>query len=249
VRRLHLWEWGDQRWLPAPLRCWLGELLAEPRGGAYAPAVPVLGWWLRRCACTRVVDLCSGAGGPWPHLRAALAASGVEVEVLLTDLDPPTSPGPSGGIACHPVPVDVRRVPPELRGCRTMFTALHHFRPAEVRAMLRDAAEAGAPFAAFEWTRRTPRRAAAMLLSPLAVWRDTLRMGSPGAARLFWTFAFPVVPAMHGWDAVVSHLRSYTAAELRELAAGAAVEGYEWEVGCVGPEGDPALTYLLGVPR
>jgi hypothetical protein len=248
MRRLHLWEWGDQRWLPAPLRRWLRESTVEAGAGPYAAAAPLLAWWLARCGCASVVDLCSGTGGPWAGLVPALTRQGVRVDVLLTDLQPPPDARPCEGIRSHPSPVDARRVPGELLGCRTMFTALHHFRPGEVREILRGAATAGVPFAAFEWTQRTPARAAEMLLSPLAVWRDALRAAEPGAARRFWTFVVPLVPALHGWDAVMSHLRSYTADELRALAADAGAPGYAWEAGTLGEPGAPGtLVYLLGV--
>lgn len=243
TRRLHLFEFGDQRWLPRRLRDWLTELVALHASPEYLHAAPVLAWWLRRCGCTRVVDLCGGSGGPWPLLLPALRGQGVEVEVLVTDRFP--APGPAiPGIRRHPSPVDARAVPAGLRGCRTMFTALHHFRPGEARALLRDAAERRIPFAAFEFTARTPSNVLGMLLSPLRVWRDTARLRPREPGRWLWTYLLPAVPAVYLWDGMVSHLRSYTPAELRALADAAAVPGYQWEVGWM----EDSVTWLLGVP-
>ena len=42
--------------------------------------------------------------------------------------------------------VDARSVPVGLTGFRTLFNAFHHFRPKDVIAVLRDAAQAGHPF-------------------------------------------------------------------------------------------------------
>lgn len=241
TRRRGLFEFGDQPWLPASWRRYLAQMIAHHATPAYVAAAPVLAFWLRRCGCTRVVDLCSGSGGPWPALLPALRAQGMDVQVLLTDRFP--APPPSAdGITHHPAPVDARAVPAGLRGCRTMFTALHHFSPPRAAAVLRDAAERGVPFAAFEFTARTRANAAGMLLSPLAVWRDTPSLPrEPG--RWLWTYALPAVPALYAWDGLVSHLRTYTPAELRELADAAAVPGYTWEVGSAA-----GVTYVLGIP-
>lgn len=247
-RRRQMFEFGDQRWLPRRLRGWLVDLVARHAAEEYVAAAPVLAYWLRRCGCARVVDLCGGAGGPWPSLLPALRAQGIAVEVLLTDRFPaPESAMP--GIRHHPVPVDARAVPAGLSGCRTMFTALHHFPPAEALALLRDAAERGIPFAAFEFTARTRTNALGMLLSPLRVWRDTARLPGGDAARWLWTYAVPVVPALYLWDGLVSHLRTYTPAELRAMVDAAAYPGYTWETGTVGDSArGPAVTYLLGIP-
>jgi hypothetical protein len=215
-------------------------MVAHHAAPAYVAAAPMLAWWLRRCGCTQVVDLCSGAGGPWPALLPALRAQGVDVQVLLTDRVPPPADA-ADTIPRHPAPVDARAVPPELRSCRTMFTALHHFPPAEARAVLRDAAERGVPFAAFEFTARTRGNALGMLLSPLAVWRDTAALPRD-RGRWLWTYAVPAVPALYLWDGLVSHLRSYTPAELRAMADEAALPGYTWQVGTLGP-----VTYILGI--
>lgn len=243
-RRRHWFELADQRWLPRRLRRYLLDLVIHHSAAEYVAAVPVLAYWLRRCGCARVVDLCSASGGPWPHLLPALRAQGVDVQVLLTDLVP--APGPDApGIRHHPAPVDAHAVPAGLGDCRTMFTALHHFPPDEAAALLQRAAEDGVPFAAFEFTARTRANALGMLLSPLRVWRDTARLPGRDPARWLWTYAVPVVPALYLWDGLVSHLRSYTPAELREMADAAAAPGYTWEVGTLG---DSAVTYLLGIP-
>jgi hypothetical protein len=236
VRRLHLFEWEDSPHFPAWLRRYLTDLLRHQLGSVYLPAVPLLARWLRQCGCDSVVDLCSGSGGPWPVLRPALAAAGVEVEVMLTDRFP--APGVRR--------VDARAIPPELRGCRTLFTAFHHFPPAEARALLARAAEERVPIAVFEFTARRPARLLGMLLSPALVWRDTLALPDRGWPRLFWTYLLPVVPLVYLWDGLVSNLRSYTPDELRRMTDSIGEPAYEWEIG--GVAGPLEITYLLGTP-
>ena len=54
----------------------------------YAAMVPVLVTALQRTGTRQVLDLCSGAGGPWQWLHPALAAKGLNVSVRLTDKYP-----------------------------------------------------------------------------------------------------------------------------------------------------------------
>ena len=83
--RLHLVEFTDLPGLPRPLRRWLGDYL---RGivtltRLFEPAAPRIADLLHATGGDRVVDLCSGAGGPWPALARTVEASlGRPVRVL-----------------------------------------------------------------------------------------------------------------------------------------------------------------------
>src|SRR4051794_28594171 len=126
--RLHLVEIHDLPGCPPSLRDALTDFLAFSvnLAGAYDPAGPLLRDAIRRAGARRVVDLCSGAGGPWRRL-----ANAVGVPIVLSDLYPHRH-GVSS-FPLHPEPVDARAVPAALDGFRTMFTAFHHFRPTEAR--------------------------------------------------------------------------------------------------------------------
>jgi hypothetical protein len=57
------------------------------------------------------------------------------------------------------------------------------------------------------------------------------------------------VPLLVGWDGVVSALRTYTGAELRQLAADADPGGkFTWEIGELA-SGPSVVPYMLGTPR
>src|SRR2546422_6427005 len=47
-------------------------------------------------------------------------------------------------------PVDATQVPGDLHGFRTIFTAFHHFRPAQARAVVADAVAKGEGIGVFE---------------------------------------------------------------------------------------------------
>ena len=146
-------------------------------------------------------------------------------------------------------PVDPTRVPRELRGMRTLFNALHHFRPEEVKQVLADAQEKQVPFVAFEVVARTPLGLLTSLPVPLLVWLFTPFVRPLTPLRLLLTYLLPLTPLALSWDGLVSTLRAYRAQELRALTASIAREGYTWEVGEVRKPGKPAVTYVLGLPE
>src|ERR1700733_9626844 len=91
MQRMHLFEFHDQRWFPGSLRdAVTGELqlllgMVKP----YRPVVERLRGVLESSGTTRIVDLCSGAGGPWLGLYPQLERAGSPpLDVLLTDKYP-----------------------------------------------------------------------------------------------------------------------------------------------------------------
>jgi hypothetical protein len=147
--------------------------------------------------------------------------------------------------------VDATAVPGDLRGARTMFNCFHHFRPAEARRILEDAARARRPIAVFEVVSREPFTLAMLLLTvPLAV---TLTMPVWRPFRwewVLWTWIVPVMQPFVLWDGVVSWLRIYSEDELRALVATIDVPDWDWEIGRIRLGDAPAhATYLTGRPR
>src|SRR6266404_1158053 len=234
--RLHLVEIHDLPSCPPSLRDALTDFLAfsENLAGAYDPVAPLLRRALERPEAARIVALCSGAGGPWRRL-----ASRVGVPVLLTDLYPHHE---------EVTRVDARAVPAELDGFRTIFTAFHHFRPAEARSILADAVQRGQGIGVFEIARR-----AALEITVVAfTWLGTL-VSAPFIrpwrwSRLAWTYLPPALPIVGTFDGIVSCLRTYSRPELEELVRG--LDGYGWDIGDFRGGWSPLRgSYLIGVPR
>jgi hypothetical protein len=255
MRRFHLLEIEDQSWCPPAVRDGVTDFLQfmSDAGRLYAPAAPILAAALRRGAATRVVDLAGGAGGAWRSLLPALAEQGAAPSVQLTDRHPNVvafarvERDTHGAVAGYPHPVDAAAVPAELSGLRTIFAALHHFRPAEVREVLRDATARGEGFAAFEPMHRDLRAMLLTCLTPLVVLLVTPRLRPFRWSRLFWTYLLPAIPLVVLVDGVVSCLRTYTPAELRAMAAEVEADGYQWDAGEIG-SGPIPVTYLVGLP-
>jgi hypothetical protein len=86
-------------------------------------------------------------------------------------------------------------VPARLAGFRTLFTAFHHFRPADARAILAAAVRDRQGIAIAEASSRSAAALAMMALVPLAVWALTLAIRPFRWSWLFWTYLVPVIPA------------------------------------------------------
>jgi hypothetical protein len=154
------------------------------------------------------------------------------------------------GVRYEPQPVSATDVPPHLAGFRTVFTAFHHFRPAEARDILAAAVRDRRGIAVAEATSRSPAALAMMALVPLAVWLLTPAIRPFRWSRLFWTYLVPVVPIAMMFDGVVSCLRIYTPEEMLALAREAGSEAYDWQAGVEYSAGSSAPTpYLIGTPR
>lgn len=242
--RLHLVELHDLRACPPSLRDALTDFLAFSLNlsRAYEPAGPLLRGAVARARAGRVIDLCSGAGGPW-----ILLSEMVGVPVTLTDLYPHRGPGPDG-LPVHPEPVDARAVPSALDGFRTIFTAFHHFRPDEARAILADAVAKRQGIAVFEAARRAPWEILVCALTWFGILFAEPFIRPWRWSRFFWTYLPPILPLVGTFDGVVSCLRAYSPAELRELVRG--LDTYDWEIGDLRGGWSPLRgTYLIGVPK
>jgi len=256
MRRYDVPEVGDldgcPDWLRDAMTGYLQVMIRQLR--LYDPAAPAIADALVRSGLTRIVDLGSGAGGPWPRLAERLIADGLPVQVTLTDLSPNAAAATTldavPSVAYHPTPVSALDVPAELPGMRTMFTALHHFDRDQVRSMLRAAQRDRVPFAAFEATGRSLRGLITILAVPFLVLLLMPRVVPTRPLALLLTYFPPILPLAIGWDGLASTLRSHTEDELRELVDEIAEPHYSWTVDHVRVPGLPVrLLQLVGCPE
>jgi len=254
MRRFHLFELEDQPWFPVVVRDLATDYLQfiQTRFRLDRAMMPIIRRVLEQSGATRIVDLCSGGSGPLLLLVKDLAAAGVPVCATLTDLFPNAAAfaeiarASDGLITYEAQPVDARDVPARLSGLRTIFNGFHHLRPADARAVLHAAAAVRQPIAILEVSERS-LRTLPVVLTPLFVWLLTPFMRPFLWRRLLWTYPLPLVPLTCLWDGMVSQLRAYTPAELRQLCEGSAP--MRWEAGQVPiAKGGGRLTYLIGIP-
>lgn len=260
MRRLHLFEFTDQEWYPQVFRRIQTDYLqfVTTRGAGHQNLVPLFKKALGSTGTMEIVDLCSGASGPWLRLSTQLRQAGLPVKITLTDKFPSPevfkkwATGSTEGINYLEESVDALHVPPYLHGMRTMFEGFHHFKPDEARLILQEACQKRTAIGIFEASLPMPQAPLIFVLSPLMTilgyFFATPFIHPRTWSRFLWTY-LPVVPLATCWDGWVSFLRVYSERELQALVDPLQQEGYHWEVGRVST-GTPlfAFTYLLGYP-
>src|ERR1700754_843236 len=93
MRRLHLIELHEQKWVPRFLRESFVESLSTvlKMTGVYRGGPVVYAQWLEKSGGREVPDLASGAGGPTATLLTQLQRLGIEApRFFLSDLFPAT---------------------------------------------------------------------------------------------------------------------------------------------------------------
>jgi len=255
MKRVHFFEWEDQSWFPATLRNLLTDSLQYigTKWPLFHEALPIIEKGMSKSNTDQVVDLCSGGSGPWlEFLNTGLSAS-----IKLTDKFPNmnavnlVADKGKGQITYIKESIDATNVPEEMRGIRTLFMSFHHFKPDMAKSILQDAVNKNTAIAIFESTQRNTFN----LLFSLPLMIVLTLIFTPFIKpltfkRLFWTYIIPVIPLVIAWDGWVSHLRTYSPDDLKELVNSIDHENYVWEIGKKSvPVPSGAMTYLLGYPK
>jgi hypothetical protein len=249
MRRYQLFEFLDQPWLPGGLRSAATRYLTAAYKTTPFPALwaQKVARVLKECGIDRIVDLGSGSGGPMEMVMNEMERMGQSPRVTLTDLHPVRD---VSSIEYWPEPVNATCVPEKLRGLRTLFSTFHHFAPPTARAILRNAFEQRQPICIFEVTSRSAPAIAVSFLFPLVVLLLTPSIRPVSAFQIVVTYLVPVLPLLVFWDGIVSQLRTYSMAELKELTAGCNSPEYAWECGFIDAPRVPFRTcYLIGRTR
>ncbi|KAA9338382.1 class I SAM-dependent methyltransferase [Hymenobacter busanensis] len=258
--RLHLFEFEDQPWFPAVIRAGMMDYLRFmiTHLHTYRPIAPLLAEGLRRTGQTQVLELCAGAGGGAEDVLQALRTAGVAgATITLTDLYPQPQAWAhiqqetAGAIRFAPESVNALQVPAELPGFRAVFSAFHHFRPAQGEALLRDAVLAGSGVGVFEGAgKHWLELLLACTVLPVVQLLITPFIRPFRFSRLLFTYLLPLIPLFTIWDGVVSILRMYPPDALLTLAHRAdPQERYAWQAGKLRHPLGPEVTYLIGWPK
>src|ERR1700719_3920 len=223
----------------------------------YQPIAKLLRKRLEESGAERVLDLCSGAGGPWPSLVRHFEISGATPpEVFLTDKYPITrelhdfeSPATSR-IHFLRHSVDATQIPEHLHGFRTLFSSFHHLNPDEARGLLQDSVSKRQGIGIFEAPARRTLTLLSLLFIPIAAWLFVPFRRPFRWSRLLWTYSIPVIPFVLFFDGLISCLRAYSIPELQEMSKGLATSGYGWAIGeQAGGLLPIRITYLFGWPQ
>ena len=257
MARLHLFEFEDLPWFPAPWRDLITDVLGffDATFSTFRPVVPRLKKVLVALDCRDIVDLCSGGSGPVLGVVEQLERSEkYPVRVVLTDKYPNRSAFRAAAAASHGKvtfeegSVDALNVPAHLKGFRTLFSSFHHFRPGDARRILQDAVSKNMGVGVFECTEPSLVWFAALLAVPLLMGIAAPFVRPFRWNRLVWVYLFPLPVWFAVWDGFISLFRTYSPQALEELTRGLGEGNYVWEIGKVRSFGACYVTYLIGYP-
>jgi hypothetical protein len=256
VSRLHLFEFEDLPWFPSFLRNYGTDFLqfVSNRAKIYKPIVSLLNSALQKDGNNQIIDLGSGGGGGLLWLSEQLKENNPALKIVLTDLYPNIAAFNytkhiSNNFEFIETPVDARDVPKELKGLRTQFLSLHHFKPKDARKILQNAIDSNSSIAIFEAQERSLPSILAMLISPLTVWITTPFIRPFKIGRIVFTYLIPLVPLFTIWDGVVSALRTYSIAEMNDLVNSLEnKDRFDWNIGKM-KSGLGVILYLIGTKK
>lgn len=204
----------------------------------------------------KIVDLCSGSGGPMESIYVNLKKDHPNLEMELTDLYPNLDTASvinskEDGISFQTESVNAAEVPESLKGVRTMICSFHHMPPKVARGILENAKYSKQPLVVFELSDNSFPRLLAWTAFPINIIMSFFI--TPLARPLTWyqlvfTYLIPVIPICYGWDGAVSNLRTYTVDDLDELLEGLEDDTYSWKKEVIKQDNSKFLT-LVGMPK
>ena len=254
--RIHLFEFEDQKWFPTFLRNYGTDFLQflSNKTKLYKSILPIIEKGLLKANTNQIVDLCSGGGGGLIWLNSQLKKNNQDLKITLTDFYPNIpafkfTASKSENFDYVEKPVDARNVPADLKGLRTQFLSLHHFKPNDAKRILQNTIDTNSSIAIFEAQERSLPSILAMLFSPLSVLLTTPFIRPFKLGRIIFTYVIPIVPLFVLWDGVVSALRTYSVKEMNQLVENLkGTENYHWEIDRV-KSGPVVILYLLGTKK
>ncbi|MFC2175849.1 hypothetical protein ACFLR1_02610 [Bacteroidota bacterium] len=254
--RIHLFEFEDQAWFPAFLRNYATDFLQflSNKTKMYKPIIPVIKKGVIESGTNQIIDLGSGGGGGLIWLNTELRKEIPDLKIVLTDYYPNIpafkfTKAQADNFTFSEKPIDARAVPAELKGLRTQFLSLHHFKPTDAKQILQNAIDSNNSMAIFEAQERSFPSILAMLFSPITLFLTTPFIKPFKLGRIVFTYFIPIVPLVVLWDGVVSSLRTYSLSEMNELVKSLkGTETYNWEINKV-KAGPAVVLYLLGTKK
>jgi len=148
-------------------------------------------------------------------------------------------------------PLDALQMNNDIYGCRTMFSAIHHFEQEEVALILRNNLKGKNAIGIFDsGDKHIGTIAGILLFHPILFFLCTLIIRPFKLNRIIFTYLIPIIPIYTIWDGVVSILRLYGPDELMEIAKHEDKTSlYDWTAGKNKNKIGLSVTYLIGSPK
>ncbi len=257
MKRIHIKEFHETKYCPAIWRDLMTDFLAFLiyHANLYKVVFPFLKKALFRSGCRQIVDFGSGGGTYMLKLLKAIDPGSEVHTALLCDKFPNKKSAQrikklSGSrIRYISDSVDILKSD-KPQGFWTLFETAHHFDNEELKGFLGDAVKQKCGVGIFEYTSREILQVVLpSLMVPFLVLALTPFIIPFSWQRLFWTYIFPVLPVLIMIDGFISHMKSYSVAELEGIAAQISSPEYHFECGRIRIFFKTCpITYLVGYP-
>ncbi len=257
MKRIHAFEFEDLSWFPKNLRNYMTDFLQFGANtfDMYKSVVPVLDKGIKSAGNHKIIDIASGGGGGLLKLAEHLKQEHPNLKIILSDYYPNLNAFKRTKSKMPDIfdyieyPVNAMDVPTDVKGFRTQFLSLHHFKREDAKAILQNAIDCNQPIGIFEAQQRNIKSLIPMLLSPITVLLMTPFIRPFKLGRLLFTYLIPILPLFILWDGVISVLRTYTIDELKQMISSLNNSNhFDWEIEI--SKGKPSeILYLLGIPK
>lgn len=260
MKRIHLFEFEDFSWFPNFLRVCMTRYLNTLHRllNTKKDLSELIDKTLTKSNQNNVIDLCSGSGGPMIDTIKELRKNEnyKNIKLTLTDLYPNNKAAKSINVSEDNIEylttsVDATHLNIPEAGLRTMICSMHHMKPQQAKAILKDAKDNNQPICVYEvsdnsypkwiwWTAFPINIISTLLLTPL--------VRPMSLQQIVFTYIIPVLPIVIAWDGAVSNARTYNLNDLDILTEDLKSDNYTWEKGTLKGKGGNKL-YLLGYPN
>lgn len=257
MKRVHLFEFEDLRWFPDWIRVCMTRLIMvmHEKFQTSTDMAALLNNLIRQTNTTKIIDLCSGSGGPMLDVMFELknVHNIKNVELVLTDLYPDLDAAKrinltDDSISYRTTPLDATDLDAGTEGILTMVGSFHHMKPEWARKILIEVQNKRQPICIMEINKKFPiilwwlfiplSSILCLFITPL-VKPLTLK-------QIIFTYLIPIIPICFAWDAVITSGRIYRMDDLDILLKGLQSENYTWEKGTI--KGSSEKIYLIGYP-
>jgi len=257
VKRIHLFEFEDLKWFPNWIRICMTRLIMvmHKKFNTSEDMAKLLAKLIKQTNTKKIIDLCSGSGGPMLDTVSLLKAThNIEnIELLLTDLYPNLEDAErinqiNNSISYRTTPLDATNLDNDINGILTMVGSFHHMRPELAKNILTEVQKKRQPICIMEINKEFPIILWWFLIpiSAILCLFITPLVKPLTAKQIIFTYLIPIIPICFAWDAVITSGRIYRMDDLNTLLKGLEKENYTWEKGII--EGSSEKIYLMGYP-
>ena len=256
MKRIHLFEFEDLAWFPNSLRICLTRLIMvmHKKFKTSEDMAILLARLIKNTNTKKIIDLCSGSGGPMLDTISLLRNTHnlKEVELVLSDLYPDLEAAKrinNNHISYRTTPLDATNLDASIKGIVTMVGSFHHMKPNLAKSILAEAQRKKQPICIMEINKKFPvflwwffiplSTILCLFITPL-VRPLTLK-------QIIFTYIIPIIPLCFAWDAVITSGRIYRLEDLDKLLHGLDDDSYTWEKGII--KGTSEKIYLMGYKK